>query len=143
RGEEPNKPKDDFFSLLHFLSLSLSRFPLPLTSVASRSPPLQSHDGAPAATIYFPERLHLKADLAFVVHTPSMFTPIPNFLSLKAFLHISGNGGTAGGGGGRFSWALTTAGGSHSASSPAAVVAVTALAGIAVFAAIFYTTNRL
>ncbi|CAN1170731.1 hypothetical protein LINPERPRIM_LOCUS7588 [Linum perenne] len=66
-----------------------------------------------------------------------MFIPIPNF-SLKAFLHISGNGGSAGGGGGRFPWALAAP---HPTSSPA-VVAVTALAGIAVFAAIFYTTSR-
>ncbi|CAN0922693.1 hypothetical protein LINGRAHAP2_LOCUS33184 [Linum grandiflorum] len=65
----------------------------------------------------------------------SMFLPIPNF-TLKAFLQISGNGGgSAGSGGGRFPSALAPA--PHSA-----VVAVTALAGIAVFAAIFYTTSR-
>ncbi|CAI0452594.1 unnamed protein product, partial [Linum tenue] len=144
REKKPNKAKDDFFLSLPLppfpsLSLSLFHFPLPLRLPISFS---NSHDGAAAAvaTIYFPERPHLKRIL--LPFTLSMFTPIPNFISLKAFLHISGNGGTAGGGGGRFPWALTTVAGSHSASSPAAVVAVTALAGIAVFAAIFYTTSR-
>ncbi|CAN1164744.1 hypothetical protein LINPERPRIM_LOCUS33355 [Linum perenne] len=60
-----------------------------------------------------------------------MFTSIPN-LSLKALLHISGSGG-----GSRLPWSLSPP---HSGSS-SAVVAVTAVAGIVVFAAIFYSSK--